>query len=71
MEHPIDCDVLICGNDKAAKEAVMGLAETAGMRGVDAGPIENAVVAEGLTAVLIGINIRHKIKNAGLRITGL
>jgi predicted dinucleotide-binding enzyme len=49
----------------------MGLAETAGMRGVDAGPIENAVVAEGLTAVLIGINIRHKIKNAGIRITGI
>jgi NADPH-dependent F420 reductase len=71
MDHPIDCDVLICGNDKAAKEAVMGLAETAGMRGVDAGPIENAVVAEGLTAVLIGINIRHKIKNAGIRITGI
>jgi NADPH-dependent F420 reductase len=70
-EHPIDCDVLVCGNDKAAKAEVIALAEAAGMRGVDAGPIENAVVAEGLTAVLIGINIRHKIKNAGIRITGI
>jgi predicted dinucleotide-binding enzyme len=41
------------------------------MRGVDAGPLQNASVAEGLTAVLIGINIRHKIKNAGIRITGI
>jgi NADPH-dependent F420 reductase len=71
FDHPIDCDVLVCGNDKEAKAEVIALAEAAGMRGIDAGPIENAVVAEGLTAVLIGINIRHKIKNAGIKITGI
>jgi predicted dinucleotide-binding enzyme len=41
------------------------------MRGLDAGPLQNAVVVEGLTAVLIGINIRYKVKGAGIRITGL
>jgi predicted dinucleotide-binding enzyme len=41
------------------------------MRGVNAGSLASASVVEGLTAVLIGINIRHKIKNAGIRITGI
>jgi len=67
----IDCDVLICGDDKDAKAEVIALAEAAGMRGVDAGPLQNAVVVEGLTAVLIGINIRHKVKGAGIKITGI
>jgi NADPH-dependent F420 reductase len=69
--HQIDCDVLICGDDKADKQVVMGLCADAGMRGVDAGLLQNASVVEGLTSVLIGINIRHKIKNAGIRITGI
>jgi len=67
----IDCDVLICGDDKEAKAEVIALAEAAGMRGIDAGPLQNAVVVEGLTAVLIGINIRHKVKGAGIKITGI
>jgi hypothetical protein len=67
----IDCDVLICGDDKEAKAEAMALAEAAGMRGIDAGPLQNAVVVEGLTAVLIGINIRHKVKGAGIKITGI
>jgi NADPH-dependent F420 reductase len=67
----IDCDVLICGDDKEAKVEVIALAEAAGMRGIDAGPLQNAVVVEGLTAVLIGINIRHKVKGAGIKITGI
>jgi len=70
-EHVIDCDVLICGDDKADKQTVIELCAAAGMRGVDAGLLQNASVVEGLTAVLIGINIRHKIKHAGLRITGI
>lgn len=69
--HPIDCDVLVCGNSKAAKEEAIALANAAGMRGIDAGPLQNAVVVEGLTAVLIGINARHKIKAAGIKITGI
>jgi len=69
-EH-IDCDVLVCGNDKEAKAEAIALAEAAGMRGLDAGPLQNGVVVEGLTAVLIGINIRHKVKGAGIKITGI
>ena len=66
-EH-IDCDVLVCGDDKAAKQEAIALAEAAGMRGIDAGPLKNAVVVEGLTSLLIGINIRHKVKGAGSRL---
>ena len=64
-------DVLVCGNDKEAKKQVIELAKAAGMAAFDAGPIENAVVAEGLTAVLININIAFKIKNAGIQFTGI
>jgi NADPH-dependent F420 reductase len=70
-DHPIENDVLVCGDDKEAKTEVIALAEAAGMRGLDAGPLQNAVVAEGLTAVLIGINVRYKAKGAGIRITGI
>lgn len=70
-ESHIDCDVLICGDDKAAKAEAIALAEAAGMRGIDAGPLQNAVVVEGLTSVLIGINIRHKVKASGIKITGI
>jgi NADPH-dependent F420 reductase len=70
-DKPIDSDVLICGASKSDKLLVASLAEQAGMRGIDAGPLQNAVVAEGLAAVLIGINIRHKVKDAGFKITGL
>jgi len=69
--EPINSDALICGAKKADKQIAAMLAEQAGMRGVDAGPLQNAVVAEGLAAVLIGINIRHKVKDAGFKITGL
>lgn len=71
LEHTIDCDVLIAGDLKEDKAVVSQLCAEAGMRGVDAGPLVNASVLEGLTAVLIGINARHKIKNAGIRITGV
>jgi 8-hydroxy-5-deazaflavin:NADPH oxidoreductase len=71
LAHEIDCDVLICGEKAADKELVSQLCAEAGMRGVNAGPLANAGVVEGLTAVLIGINMRHKIKDAGIRITGI
>lgn len=70
-DHEIECDVLVCGNDKDAKKQVIELAQSASIRAWDAGPIENAVVAEGLTSVLIGLNIKHKVKAAGIRITGI
>jgi NADPH-dependent F420 reductase len=70
-EHPIECDVLVCGDDEAAKAEAISLAEAAGMRGVDAGSLQNAVAVEGLTAILIAINKRYKVKKAGIKITGL
>jgi len=70
-EHEIDSDVLICGDRKEDKAVALKLAEDAGLRGIDAGPLQNASVVEGLTAVLIGINIRNKIKHSGIRITGV
>ena len=71
LNSVIDCDVLVCGDSDEAKKVVLSLVEDASMRGWDAGPIDNAVVVEGLTPILLGINRRHKIKGAGIRITGL
>lgn len=70
-EHPIDCDVLVCGNDKDARQTVIQLVEQMGLHAVDAGLVYNAPVVESLTALLIGLNIRHKVKGSGIRITGL
>jgi hypothetical protein len=67
----IDCDVLVCGDDKDARDAVIVLADAAGARGVDGGALANSVAAEALTSLLIGINRRYKVNNAGIRITGL
>jgi NADPH-dependent F420 reductase len=71
LDHEIECDVLVCGNDKDAKKQVIELAQAAHMQAWDAGPIENAGVVEGLTSVLINLNIKHKVKAAGIRITGI
>ena len=67
----ITCDVLVCGKGKAARQVVLGLVEDAGLQGWDAGPIENAVVVEGLTSILIGLNIQHHVHASGIRITGI
>ncbi len=66
-----DCDVLVTGDSKAAKQQAIELAQAAGFVAIDAGPLANAAVVEGLTAVLIGINLRYKVKDSGIRITGL
>lgn len=67
----VDCDVLVCGSDQPAKEVVLSLVHSAGLVGWDAGPLENAVVVEGLTSILIGINKKMKVNSAGIRITGV
>lgn len=67
----VDCDVLVSGKGKAAREVVMSLVEDAGLKAWDAGPIENAVVVEGLTSILIGLNIQHHVHASGIRITGI
>jgi hypothetical protein len=68
--HGLDCDVLVAGNSKDARQTVIGLVEAAGMRGFHAGPIANAAAAEALTSILITINRRYKC-HAGISITGL
>ena len=70
-DHPIDCDVLVAGKGKKARLDVLELVEAAGMKGWDAGPIENAMVVEGLTSLLIYINKENGVKSAGVRITGV
>ena len=68
MEIP--CDVLVTGNEKTARQAVIDLIEAIGMRGFHAGLIHNAAAAEALTSVLININKQYKT-HAGLRLTGI
>jgi NADPH-dependent F420 reductase len=69
--HSVECDVLICGDDVAAREIVVGLAADIGLRGIHAGPIVNSAAAEALTSILIAINMRYKSPGAGIRITGI
>jgi 8-hydroxy-5-deazaflavin:NADPH oxidoreductase len=72
LDHAIDCDVLVCGDDQAACDIVIALCADMGLRGLYAGPIRNSVAAEALTSVLITINRRYKVPGgAGIRITGI
>ena len=69
--HVIDCDVLITGDDPEARAEVVTLASAAGLNGIEAGPLDNAVAAEAMTSLLIWINRKYKSPGAGLRITAL
>ena len=69
-EDDVECDVLVTGSSKDARTETLTLVEAAGMVGWDAGPIENSVVVEGLTSVLININKQYGSTHAGIRITG-
>lgn len=71
LSAAIDCDVLVCGKDQEARETVMRLVERLGIHTIDVGPLESARLIEPITALLIRLNIRHKVHVAGLRITGL
>ncbi len=71
LDAEVDTDVLVTGDDADAKEEVMALVKAAGMRGIDAGPLANAVAAEALTAVLYYVNKTYKVRGAGIRITGV
>jgi NADPH-dependent F420 reductase len=69
-DHAIDCDVLVFGDDVAARDQTIELLAAAGLAGWHAGPLVNSVAAEALTSVLIGINKRYGIVGAGIRVTG-
>ena len=66
----IECDVLVAGNKRAARDKVIELIGEAGLTGWHAGPIENAAAAEALTSILIQINRRHDISHSGIKIVG-
>ena len=71
LAHEVDCDVLVCGDDVAARETVVQLIADIGLRALHAGPIANSAATEALTSVLISINARYKLPGAGIRITGV
>jgi NADPH-dependent F420 reductase len=71
LGQSLDTDVLVCSDDLPAAEQVIQLAEAGGMRGYYAGGLDNAVVVEGLTSILISLNARYGIKTASIGVTGI
>lgn len=69
-DESIACDILVFGNDKAARAEVIALAAHAGLRGLHAGALANAAAAEALTSVLIFLNRAYQVDGAGIQITG-
>ena len=68
----VECDVLVCSDDEKAKQVASELAnKIPGVRAINGGKLENARIVESMTALLIGLNIRHKVHSAGVRFTGL
>lgn len=67
-----DCDVLVCGDDQAAKQTFFPFVKLIpGLRPIDVGQLEMARVVEGITALLISVNRRYRVPHSGLRITGV
>jgi NADPH-dependent F420 reductase len=71
LDAEIDCDVLVCSDDKDAADLVVGLAKQIGLGAWNAGVLANSVVSEALTSVLIALNMRYKVPGSGIRITGI
>jgi len=71
FDSKIETDVLVCGGDKEAREAVVAMIRKTGIEAFDAGVLANAVVVETMTAVLIYINIKYKMKGAGISLVGV
>jgi NADPH-dependent F420 reductase len=67
----LDADVLVCADDERTAAEIITLAEAAGMRGYFAGGLENAIVIEGLTSILISLNKNYRVKTASISITGV
>lgn len=66
----VDCDVLVFGDDKAARARVVELVGLTGLRGLHGGALANSAAAEALTSVLIFVNKTYRVDGAGIRITG-
>jgi 8-hydroxy-5-deazaflavin:NADPH oxidoreductase len=71
LDHKIECDVLVCSDDKEAADTVVELAKAIGLGAWNAGALQNSVVAEALTSVLIALNQKYKVPGSGIRITGI
>jgi NADPH-dependent F420 reductase len=69
-DQEVDCDVLVFGDDKAARETVIAIVDQCGLRGLHAGALVNSTAAEALTSVLIFLNKTYAVDGAGVRITG-
>jgi NADPH-dependent F420 reductase len=69
-DAPVDCDVLVFGDERAARDVAIRLVEACGLRGLHAGALANSAAAEALTSVLIFLNKHYAADGAGLRITG-
>ena len=70
-DDPVECDVIVCSDDPSAVQLVCQLAaKIPGVRAINGGKLENAHIVEQITALLVGLNIRHK-GHSGIRITGL
>jgi len=72
LEQPVECDVVVSGA-KAAREKIMALCPLVeGLRALDGGPLSNARIVEAMTALIIGLNVRHKCpEGLGIRFTGI
>ena len=66
----VGCDVLVFGDDKAARGEVIGLVRDCGLRGIHAGALVNSAAAEAMTSILIFLNKTYQVDGAGIQITG-
>ncbi len=71
LDHELASDVMVCGDDPEARAEVVKLAEAAGMQAYEAGGLDNGIVVEGLTALIIAMNKRYKSKVGGIRVSGI
>lgn len=71
LDVELASDVMVCGDDPEARVQVVKLAEAAGMQAYEAGGLDNGIVVEGLTALIIAMNKRYKSKIGGVRVSGI
>jgi NADPH-dependent F420 reductase len=71
LDQPLDVDVLVCADDLEAAQTVIDLAQSCGMRAYYAGGLDNSIIVEGLTSLLISINQYYGVKTASIKISGL
>lgn len=69
-DEDVGCDVLVFGDDRAARDEVVRIAEHCGLRGLHAGALCNSTAAEAMTSILIFVNKTYSVDGAGIRITG-